>query len=144
KANRERRTWRLSHGLETGGWRLEVDRAREVPFERRRGDVRFVERDPYRGNRSCVRTEISARDGGRHTIEDFRRQHFSGRIPSLEHRLIVEVAVTQPVENPAERGERASDVHDDAVRVEVRAAEFDVDDEGRAVQPLRGAKALAA
>ena len=47
---------------------------------------------------------------------------------------VVEIAVVQVREHRAQRFAGAADVDDDAVGVEIRAAELDVDHERRAVQ----------
>ena len=61
-----------------------------------------------------------------------------------ELRDVVEVAVVIDRDDFLERGACETDVHDEAVRIEFRPAELDVDDERGAMQPLCGAKHVAA
>ena len=74
---------------------------------------------------------------------DHEREELRRRVAAAERGLVVEVAEVQRGEHVAQRVARAADVDDDAVGVELVAAELDVDDVGRAVQLLRGAEHLA-
>ena len=106
--------------------------------------MRFVERDAKALNSASAGAELAAADRRGETIEYRSREHFRRRIPPFERRLIVEVSEIQPAQNPVQRLGRKADVDDDAVVVEVGTAKPHVDDEGYAVQLLRGAENLAA
>ena len=112
-------------------------------LERRRGDVRFVQRHAHRLHGCGARPEIAASNRRDDAVEHDPRQKLGGRVPSRERRHVVEVAVVQLGEHPAQRLGRAPDVDDDAVGIELRPPELDVDDVGGAVQPLRGPEHVA-
>src|SRR5689334_24745463 len=71
------------------------------------------------------------------------REELGRRVPALERRVVVEVAVIQLCEHDAEELTRGGDVDDEAVVVELDALELHVDDVGRAVQVLRGSEHLS-
>ena len=71
------------------------------------------------------------------------RQELGRGVAPRERRFLVEVAVIERGERRAQHLGRQADVNDHAVHVERRTPEFQIDDERRAVEALRGTEGLA-
>jgi hypothetical protein len=91
----------------------------------------------------CAFAERTRLDLRRDALEDQPREEFGRRIPPLERRIVVEIAVVELREHDAQSLERRADVDDEPVVIELHALELDIDDVSRAVQVLRGTEDLS-
>ena len=99
--------------------------------------MRLVERDADAGNAVAAGTERAGTGGRRHRVEDVARKKLRRRLLAREGLDLVEIAVVQRRQNALQRRVGAADVDDDGVLCQAFSKEGHVDDEGRAVQPLR-------
>jgi hypothetical protein len=106
--------------------------------------MRFVQGHGQALDRRRPSPEFARRDPGSDAVEDGTGQHLGRGVPSGEGRFLVQVAVVQLTHHRLQRGRGQADIDDDAVLVQLRPAEGQVDDIGGAVQLLRRAEHGAA
>ena len=94
-------------------------------------------------HRTGGRAQLAAADRRRDPLEDFSREEFGRRVTPLERRLIVQVAVVQFRRGVASTRRLARPMSTTIPSASSSAAlEFEIDDVGRAVKPLRRAECL--
>ena len=89
------------------------------------------------------RSQAAFADRLAHPVEDVAGEPLGCRVRSRKRRLRVQVAVIDPLEDGPQRVTGGADVDDDAVGIQLFAAELDIDHVGGAVQPPSGSEDIA-
>src|SRR5262249_28217631 len=90
----------------------------------------------------CARAKLTALECLDDPLEDEGGENLCRGVPAPERRFVIKIPVVDGCKDRVEDGTRATNVHDNAVGVELRASKFDVHDVSGAVQPLGGPKDL--
>src|SRR6185437_133454 len=118
--------------------------SRERSFESRPGHWRLAQRDAHPLQRARrVGPESALADALSETAEDLAREKLGRGVAAAEGGDIVEIAVIDVAQHCLQHREREADVADEAIAVELRAAQLHLDAIGGAVQLLRRAEDLA-
>src|SRR5690242_21806305 len=99
--------------------------AAELGFIRGRSDMRLVQRHAQAREAARVGPELARRDLRCDALVNHEREKLRRRVAAAKGGLVVEIAKIQSGEHAAQRFGCSTDIDDDAVRVELVAAELD-------------------